>query len=187
MEKLGYQKRDLLVGRVEDVQESQLEAKEQFESALAQFRSVVSVDGGELAAKYDSLSAELIRSEARADEVSKNIDSVESVAEDLFEEWEDELDAYSNRRLRDKSLRTLRSTKERYKPMIRAMRRAEAKMEPVLAVFRDQVLFLKHNLNAQAVASIRGELATVESDVAQLIREMESAIRESNEFLETLN
>jgi hypothetical protein len=56
-------------------------------------------------------------------------------------------------------------------------------MEPVLSVFRDHVLFLKHNLNAQAIASLRGDLAEVEADVGALIREMEAAIAESEAFL----
>ena len=36
------------------------------------------------------------------------------------------------------------------------MRLAESRIEPVLKSFRDQVLFLKHNLNAKAIASLRG-------------------------------
>ncbi len=71
--------------------------------------------------------------------------------------------------------------------MIRAMRRAESKMDPVLSAFNDQVLFLKHNLNAKAVASLKGELASVETDIAALIREMESSIAEANEFIKTVD
>jgi hypothetical protein len=32
------------------------------------------------------------------------------------------------------------------------MLKAEQKIQPVLGAFRDQVLFLKHNLNANAIA-----------------------------------
>jgi hypothetical protein len=63
------------------------------------------------------------------------------------------------------------------------MRKAEKTMFPVLDVLRDQVLFLKHNLNARAVASIRTELATVRRDVDSLIRQMESSIREADQFI----
>ena len=64
-----------------------------------------------------------------------------------------------------------------------AMHRAEAKIEPVLTPLRDQVLFLKHNLNAQAIASLQSELGRVEGDVSALIREMEAAIREADAFI----
>ncbi len=74
-----------------------------------------------------------------------------------------------------------------YGQLIRAMKRAEAKMAPVLAAFHDQVLFFKHNLNAQAIASLKGNLASIESDIAVLIREMEASIREANRFIDAMN
>ena len=42
----------------------------------------------------------------------------------------------------------MRQTRARYDQMIGAMKRAEGKLEPALQPLRDQVLFLKHNLNA---------------------------------------
>jgi len=155
MEKLGYPKRDLLVSRVQQARDSQQEAKEQFQSALEHFSAVVHFRGGELEAKYTQLSAELDRSEARAHTVHQRIAAVEEVAEALFKEWEAELAQYTQETLRRASARQLAQTRQRYTPLMRTMKRAEAKMEPVLAAFRDQVLFLKHNLNARAIASLR--------------------------------
>ena len=66
------------------------------------------------------------------------------------------------------------------------MKRAERKIDPVLNAFRDQVLYLKHNLNAQAIASLQSELVSIESDVARLIKEMDASIREANEFIATM-
>lgn len=186
MEKLGYHKRDLLVGRVQDARDAQENAKEQFQSALDQFRQVVHVEGGALADKYEALSAELERSEASAENVRQRIDAVEDVSEALFREWDGELDQYTNDKLRRASARQLAATRERYTPLMRSMRRAEAKIEPVLSAFRDQVLFLKHNLNAQAVASLQGELASIETDIDALIEEMESAIAEADAFIKAI-
>jgi hypothetical protein len=67
------------------------------------------------------------------------------------------------------------------------MRRAEGKIEPVLSAFHDQVLFLKHNLNAKAVASLQGELAAMSVGVAGLIGAMERSIARANDFVESLN
>ena len=55
-----------------------------------------------------------------------------------------------------------------------------------LAAFNDQVLFLKHNLNAQAVASLEGELSRIRQDVDSLIREMERSIAASEAFLQRM-
>ena len=186
MEKLGYHKRDLLVGRVQDAQGAQEEAKEQFKSALDQFRELTNFDGGDLQDKYDDLSAELEQSEASAENVRQRIDAVENVSEALFREWEAELDQYSSDKLRRASATQLATTRSQYKPLIQSMRRAESKMDPVLSAFRDQVLFLKHNLNAQAIASLQGELTSIETDIDALIQEMESAIAEADAFIKAL-
>ena len=66
------------------------------------------------------------------------------------------------------------------------MKRAEAKIQPVLTVFNDQVLYLKHNLNAQAISALKGELNAVESDVSALIIAMERSINEANAFIKTI-
>jgi hypothetical protein len=186
LEKLGYHKRDILVSRVQDARDSQQEAKEQFASALDKFTSVVQVQGGELQDKYNQLKAEFDQSEAHAETVRQRIRAVEDVAEALFDEWQAELAQYSNARLRRASARQLAQTRQHYEPLIGAMKRAEAKIEPVLAVFQDQVLFLKHNLNAQAIASLQQELVSVETDVAALVRDMEASIAEADAFLKTM-
>ena len=56
-------------------------------------------------------------------------------------------------------------------------------MDPVLTVFHDRVLFLKHNLNARAIAALGSETADLESDVAALIAEMERSIAEADAFI----
>ena len=187
MEKLGYPKRALLVSRVQQARDSQQAAKEQFQSALERFRAVVNFRGGELETTYNALSAELERSEARAQTVHQRIAAVEEVAEALFKEWEAELAQYSQESLRRASARQLAQTRQRYTPLIRTMKRAEATMTPVLAAFRDQVLFLKHNLNARAIAAIRQEGVAVETEITGLIRAMETAIAEADAFMKTLD
>jgi len=182
-EAFGTPKRDILVERVEDARDSQTQAKEDFADALEAFRAVVNVPSSELSRTYDELSATFEELEDRADAVSSRISRVESVAEALFAEWEAELAEYNRQDLRRLSEQTLRQTRREYDTMIAAMRRAESRMDPVLAALSDQVLFLKHNLNAQAVASLRGELTSVENDVAALIEEMNAAIAEADAFI----
>jgi DNA repair exonuclease SbcCD ATPase subunit len=186
MEMMGSHKRDILVDRVEDARDDQEAAKEQFKSALEKFQSVVSVPESELKKTYETLNTELERSEKRATAVSDRIASIESVAKDLFREWEKELDQYSNADLRRSSEKKLDETKARYEDLIGAMKKAEGKMEPVLTAFRDHVLFLKHNLNAQAVASLQGEVTNLESEIGALVRDMEAAIAEADSFIKQM-
>jgi len=65
------------------------------------------------------------------------------------------------------------------------MQKAEAKIQPVLAAFKDQVLYLKHNLNA----SNRGIKAWIYWNrhwYSQLIRAMELTIAEASQFVAAL-
>ena len=182
-EQLGVHKRDILIDRVEEAADAQSDAKEEFRSAYERFASVVDIAPSELKDTYDSLQTAFERAENRAGIVSDRIDAVESVSEALFEEWQDEVGQIGNSRLRSSSAAQLKASRRQYADLINAMRRAEDKMKPVLDAFRDQVLFLKHNLNARAIASLKGELTGIETDVAALIRDMETSIARSQQFI----
>lgn len=185
-EKVGVEKRDILVDRVENAKESQEEAQEQFSSALEAFGAVVAFDGGELEDVYDRLNGQYEDSVAAAEDVTARIDKVEGVAEALFDEWQEELEKYQNASLKRDSASKLRETQRRYKSLMKAMRNAESKMAPVLSALQDNVLYLKHNLNASAIGSLQGELSTIENNVAQLLRQMNAAIEESDAFIASM-
>jgi hypothetical protein len=186
MEQFGYEKREILVDRVIAARDAQEETKDQFKSALEKFSDVVNFKGGDLEEEYETLNSQYKRCESKAEAVSTRINDVQSVGTALFKEWEAELDQYSSANLRNASRKKLDQTRREYDRLIHSMRKAEAKITPVLTAFHDQVLYLKHNLNAQAIASLNQELSTVENNVAILIREMETAISEANGFIKTM-
>ncbi|HMS84437.1 MAG TPA: DUF2959 domain-containing protein [Nitrospira sp.] len=186
MEKIGYAKRDILSTRVKSARDAQEDAKQEIQTTLEQFGKVVSYEGGDLEATYKKLNSELENSEDSAKSVRKKITDVESVADALFSEWEQELGQYSNADLRRKSQAKLTQTKSRYREMLGAMKRAEQRIEPVLKPLRDQVLFLKHNLNARALSAIKGELVKVDAQVDQLVKEMNRSIAEADKFIQTM-
>lgn len=185
-EKLGYEKRDILTSRVEDARDAQTEAKEEVVSALESFSKAVNYEGGELETQYKRFSAKLDDSEAAAANVRDRISKVESTASALFDEWRRELGNYSNQELRAVSERQLNETKSRYNTMIAAMRTARDRLEPALRPLRDQVLFLKHNLNASALASLKGEIKVVNAEVDRLIADINKAVEQADGFIDQL-
>jgi hypothetical protein len=187
IESAGHHKRDILVSRVENARDGLEEAKVQFQNALEKFSALTEFDGGPLEEVYRQLKVEFDYSKSRALAVSDRIDAVQEVAEALFAEWEDELEQYSNRSLRNASRLKLKQTQQMYGQLLSAMRRAESKIGPVLGVFQDQVLFLKHNLNAQAVAHLESELVSLTVGVSGLITAMERSIDRANSFMHTMN
>ena len=186
MEKIGIDKREIMVDRVEAARDSQQDAKEQFVSALEQFKSVVNFEGGDLERQYNRLDAELRRSEARAEAVRERIGAVEDVSDALFREWRSELQQYSDATLRQSSRHKYDLAKARYAELIAAMKRAESRLEPVLVPLRDQVLFMKHNLNAKAIAGLSDEVVAVQTDVDRLVRDMNAAIAQADAFIAAL-
>ncbi len=183
MEQIGKPKREILADRVRAGQEDQREAEEQFLTTFELFKQTTGFDGGDLEDTYTKMDRAYQRSEDRAERVRTRIDSIEQVAGDLFEEWEAEISLIESASLRRGSEKRLAETRKRYATLVRAMRRAEERMDPVLRAFRDQVLFLKHNLNAKAIASLQSEVVAIEDDVAALIQEMRASIREAESFL----
>ena len=185
-ESFGQQKREILVDRVGAAKDSQEEAKAQFLTALEQFKSVTGFEGGDLEARYDSLKKEFDRCNSRAEDVHKRIDAVEDVAHALFREWEDELKEYTSENLRQLSQRQLEQTRLSYESLISVMHKAEDRMDPVLASFKDQVLFLKHNLNARAISSLGGVSADLQRDIDRLVADMERAIADASAFIDSM-
>ena len=184
MEKLGFEKRDILVDRVEDARNSQDGAQETFRSSLERFQSVVDTPDTPLKEKYEEVRDAYEDSDEAAEDVRERLESVEDVAGALFEEWENELGRYESQSLRRSSEQKLVETRRHYDQLIARMHNAEERMDPVLQAFEDQMLFLKHNLNAQSIAALESELGRIRQDVDSLIREMEDAIAESDAFIE---
>lgn len=186
MEKVGIPKRKILVDRVGAAREAQQDAKVQFSSALAQFLAVTKVPPTELQATYEKLDGEFKRSESRAKEVRTRIAAIDNVAQALFDEWKGELAQYKSPALRSQSERQFVATRNRYAALMRVMEQAAAGMDPVLDAFRDQVLFLKHNLNAQAVAALSGSTRELQQDITRLVADMEKSIREADAFIASM-
>lgn len=186
-EKLGSPKREQLVHRVDETRDAQESAKDQFATTLDELKALSGYESGELDSAYKRLKSMYDRSKTRADKVSSKIKSVDRVANALFKEWEAELAEYSTESLRNASARQLDETKSRFNDVIYAMRKAESKMKPVLAAFNDQVLFLKHNLNARAIASLDSTLLELENEIAELIADMEASIAEANSFIDDMS
>ena len=183
MEKVGVHKRDILVDRVEDGRDSQADAQKQFQSALEQFDSIVKLEETDLKKAYDKFDKEYKKCKSAADDVSSQIYKIEAVADALFKEWKGELKEYESKNMRRSSEKQRTATKSRYADMLDTMKTAEESMAPVLRIFHDNVLFLKHNLNAQAIGSLQAEFANLEGHIDELVQSMNVAIASSNKFI----
>jgi hypothetical protein len=185
-ELIGIHKRQLLKARVDDARDEQKEAGKTFQDALGQLKSLYGFKGGELEKHYDSLKSAFNRASFQAENVHKSIKKVETVAGDLFEEWTKEIDQIETVSLKNKSRETLVETQHRYGEMLASLKASESRMDPVLKKLNDQVLFLKHNLNAQAIASLKGETVHIQGEIETLINELNKSISSADKFIQQL-
>jgi hypothetical protein len=185
-EKLGVEKRDLLRKAVVAARDEQQAAGEEFQDALSRLQQITSFDGGKLEAAYRGLSKDSESAETRAAAVRKRIRSVEQVSADLFAEWEKEIQQISTPNLRAGSEEQLLETRRRYDELHAALTRAEQSMAPVLTQLKDYTLYLKHNVNAAAIASLRGEAANIQADIGKLLDDMNASIARADEFVQQM-
>lgn len=186
LEKVGIEKRDILVDRVEDARDAQNDTREELVSAYDALSTLIDHDGGELEKRYKKLDKAVDRSQDARDDLDDRLESIDRVSRDLFAEWQEELKLYSSDALRADQTRKLSSAREQYADMRRRMQTARDRVDPVLAVLEDNRLFLKHSLNAQALTALRGESAGIDKNVQALIRDMQLAIDDADAFIASM-
>lgn len=183
LEKVGIEKRDILVDRVEDARDAQDETREELVSAYDALSELIDHDGGELEKRYRALDKAVDRSSDARDDLDDRLKAIDRVSRDLFKEWEEELTLYSSDTLRQDQTRKLAVARRQYAAMRERMQTARNRVDPVMNILNDNRLFLKHSLNAQALNALRGQVATIDGQVQALIRDMQSAIDEANAFI----
>lgn len=187
MEKAGFHKRDIMVDRVKGVQESQKDAQDEFKSALEHFGTLVNLRDTDLKKAYEKFNSQYEDAKSSAEDLRDRIDKLEDVSLALFAEWNEELSLYKNAKLKAQSQKQLQQTKAKYNKMMQAMRSSEKSMTPILATLQDNVLILKHSLNAQAIGALQGEFGALKKEIGSLIAGMNKSIQESNVFIETMS
>jgi len=182
-EKMGKEKRHLLRDQVENSRNDQEKASEAFKDALTRLKEIYGLEGGDLEKMYGRLSDDYDNCQERAEIIDERIGKIQRIASDLFSEWRQEIDQIQNPNFRSQSARKLKATQSRFESLESSLLIARKRMNPVLANLRDYVLYLKHNLNAQAIGSLKGEAASIETDVDRLVRDIQRSIKEADAFL----
>jgi len=186
MEKIGFEKRDLLISAVKKARGEQKETGAEFQDAMTQLKKLSSFHGGNLESGYDKFKAKYDDCEQQAAAVRSRVREVDTVARDLFREWEREARQYESAALAADSRRKLSETQLRFDQLSRSLHAAESSMDPVLRQFRDQVLYLKHNLNAAAIGSLRGTADSIQANIQRLVEQMNRSIAEADRFIQAL-
>lgn len=185
-EKLGVEKKDILKRRVVSARDAQEDSRSEFKDALTRLKEAYPLKETELSKVYDKLKSSYDSAESSSEVLRKRIDDMHTVATDLFDEWKEEADQIQTENLKAQSLRQRTDAIDKYKSMKLGLLSSYDKTRPVLAKLKDYVLFLKHNLNAQAVGSLGNESANIQEEIERLISRMQESIKETDSFISTL-
>lgn len=182
----GMEKRQIFKKSVEDVNAEQKKAQESFKDSITKLKELYNFKGGQLEAVYNKLKSSYENSQAQANKVHERIQNMDGVAKSMFSEWDKEIRTYSNQTFAENSRRQLNDTKTRYSQLIKSVRESESSMQPVLKQLSDHVLYLKHNLNASSIGTLKGESASIQTEIESLIKRMNGSIQEADAFIQTL-
>lgn len=185
-ETVGIEKRDLFKRRVDSVREDQSQASESFQSVYDRLKELYAHDGGQLERQYRRLESEFESSKSRSGDVKESFAQLETVAQDLFDEWEREIQQIQTASLKSKSRQRLNQTKSQFEKFRSSLKTSIKKMDPVLAQLQDQVLYLKHNLNAKAIGTLEKEKLRIEKDVEILLKDLQKSIESADLVLREL-
>lgn len=186
MEKLGKEKRDILVKRIVEGKKDQEEAREQIKTTMEAFKELTGFEGGNLEKVYQQLNSEYESARKRANDLSSRIKSIDQVAGNMFNEWNKEIGEMRDPALKNQSRAMLKDAQIRHQQYMAAMHATERKMEPVVHAFYDQVTFLKHNLNARAIRSLKTTVTKLDRQVESLVQDIEVSMKHSDTFVQSL-
>jgi predicted nucleic acid-binding Zn-ribbon protein len=186
-ETLGREKRDLLKSNVESARDEQKEVQEKFSDALANIKRTYNVRGDKLESVYRQMKTDYEDARDRSDDLSKRIKRIERLGKDLFDEWSREVEKISNQAYRRSSQEKLRATKQRFSGLVASLHAAEKRIAPVLKKLEDQVLFVKHNLNAASMGVFKAEADAIEKDINGLQMEITKSVMASESFVKSLD
>jgi hypothetical protein len=186
MQKLGKEKRDILVQRVKDSKKDQEDTKEKLQSTMESFQALTGFQGGSLEKSYKKLNSDYESAAGQVAKLHDRIQSIDKVSGDLFTEWQGEINQMRNAKLKARSAGMLKDSQTRQAVFMKAMRNTETRITPVMALFHDQVLFLKHNLNARAIGSLKGTSAQMDTDVTALMKSIDGSMAEADNLINSL-
>ena len=186
-EQLGSPKLGQLVDRVEDYADAQEEAMEQFQSVREQLAAFATVDASNLQATYADALRNYNTVVEDAIAVSAALAAVDQSATARFGEWQEEVEVYTDTRLKADNQARLGQTWQSYQSTLQVLRQSEARMNKELTSLNDTMTFLKENLSVTAVAEHGPQFTALNAGIDGLVAKMKIALTNANAFAAAIN
>jgi hypothetical protein len=156
------------------------DTKLQLVKTLDIYNALMADDAKDRKKLYNSLQKEMENTEKRRATIGEVAATMSAEADTLFKQWTDSAAAIENADLRKKSEERLAATKASYAEIGTVGQKASDLYGPFMKDLQDQVTFLGHDLNAEAVASLKPEAAKINEAASKLIQSIDDTITTAN-------
>ncbi|UZP66610.1 DUF2959 domain-containing protein [Desulfovibrio mangrovi] len=187
LEAVGFEKREMLVDRSEELRDTLHLVKTEFGVAFSRLGTIVQPDALAPDQQYEQAQVLYDSCEDRYDELRKGIEKTEDVANALFEDWIEQTTQHPEGSMRAASQKRLDETREAFRTMMRPVRSASDRVPPVLSALEQHVMHLKLNQSPQASENVIAELDRSQTDLQALLDHAQTAIDATNGFIHSMS
>lgn len=148
-----------LVGAVERISVDAERAKERANAAYEALRTIAATDfRGDPTRAFAEFVEAIERWGKQAMRLRDAIDPMKEEAQELFERWEKDLEAFASESLRARRRERLAATRECYGAVVAAVEPPQAVYDRFHKTLRDHAPFLSHDFNPAALAALRQDV-----------------------------
>ena len=162
------------------------DTKVQLMKTMEVYNSLFADDADNRKKIYNNIQKEMENTEKRRGKIVEEAAKMNAEADALFKDWTNSTAAIESPDLRKRSEERLNATKASYAEIGTAAQKAGDMYGPFMKALQDQITFLGHDLNPDAVASLKPDAAKLNERADQLIRSIDDTIATSNKNIGAL-
>jgi hypothetical protein len=164
----GVKQEEQLIKKANALLKSIQDTKEQVQKTMDAYNVVVAPETKDRKSAYSKLNKELDDTKDKRAEIPKRIDEANVEATTLFKDWAASTASISDPALKATSQKRLTDAKARQAEIQADGRNADALYNKFMKSLQDRVTFLGHDLNDTAVASLKPQNATLNTQATEL-------------------
>ncbi len=171
-----------LTRAVGDFQKSLMKAREELKSTMTEYDAVANNKDGDLLGHFKKFNRGLDDVAKRQAKVKKDLDDMKASAGVLFQRWEKNLETIQAEDLRARSRARMEVTKRRFADLQAVGARSREVYAPLMTTLRDHATFWSSDLNPDSAAALRGDAATVQTQVNDLNASIDTVLAACDEY-----
>lgn len=141
---------------------------------------------GDSRSAYDALSRHVGKSEKQVARTRREVDKMEAAADTYFSDWAASLEEMKDEELRAKAFGRMNGTRDRYDEILVLGRQARDEFDTFISLLKDKLVFTGHDLNPEAIASLREDSEAFNEQAETLRRKIDKTIGTAHRYIDSL-